>query len=428
MRLYTLFFYLALPFVVLRLLWRARKAPAYAKRMRERFGYFAAPEKKHGIWIHAVSLGEAIAAEPLINALQKKYPDRLITVTTTTPTGSARVQHTFGERVFHVYFPYDIPGPLQRFLNRVQPSMFILIETELWPNTLYYCAQRTIPVMLANARLSARSAKRYARFAQLSKTMLQQINIIAVQNKADAERFIQLGAHANEVHVVGSVKFDITIPADLREQAKQFRAEMLGQNRFIWIAASTHEGEEEFILHAFAQLREANPDALLLLVPRHPERFDAVAKLCQQCGYEIVRRSEKKACQASTSVFLGDTMGELLFFYASADIAFVGGSLIERGGHNPLEPAALHLPIICGPHTFNFAVITTLLQQANALTIVSRIDELAQAILTLAQDETMRTMMGAHAAEVVAQNRGALARHMQLIEELIARVPKQSSL
>lgn len=416
--LYTILFYLAIPFIMLRLLWRARKAPDYAKRLRERLGFFDAPKNKGGIWIHAVSLGESIAAEPLIKQLIERYPSQLMTVTTTTPTGSARIKKTFGERVFHVYFPYDIPCGIKRFLTRIQPKLAIMIETELWPNVFHICKQHRIPVIIANARLSERSAQGYGRFASLTRELLNNIRLIAVQNQADAERFIQLGAPQENVKVLGSVKFDLTISDELRQQGKQLRANILGAERLVWIAASTHAGEDEQVLQAFADIKKKQAKALLLLVPRHPERFDAVAEHCQQQGFNVTRRGDDKACNAQTDVFLGDTMGEMLLFYGASDIAFVGGSLIERGGHNPLEPAALEVPVICGPHVFNFAVIADLLKDANALITVTDAKQLATAVLQLAEDKEARNQMTHQATQVVAQNSGALKRHLDLINKL----------
>jgi 3-deoxy-D-manno-octulosonic-acid transferase len=416
--LYTLLFYLAVPFLLLRLLWRARKNPGYAKRIGERLGCYSQPIKKNAIWIHAVSMGETIAATPLIKKLQQRYPNIPIVITNTTLTGAERTQLTFGDSVTQLYFPYDVPDVLQRFLTAVAPRCLIVIETELWPNLFHLCAQKNIPVFIANARLSQQSAEGYQRFAALTRPMLQCVTSMAVQTQAEADRFIQLGLDATRMQVTGSIKFDLEISADLWERAKQLRAQ-LGNDRLIWIAASTHEGEEEKILAAFAEIKKQIPNALLMLVPRHPERFERVADLCLQKGYKIIKRSENKNCNNEIDIFLGDSLGELLLFYGASDIAFVGGSLIPVGGHNPLEPAAMSVPIIMGPQLFNFLQISEQLQQAGAMLKIENTTELAQQIIILLQDKNKREQMGVAAQKFVAQNRGAVAKHLALIEKLM---------
>ncbi len=415
---YSLFFYLALPIILLRLLWRARKAPAYQQRWAERFGYLNQAVTKNGIWIHAVSVGETLAAIPLIKALQQKYPALPITVTTTTPTGSERVIAALGTQVMHSYAPYDLPSAVQRFIQQIQPRLLILMETELWPNILHTCAAKKIPVLLTNARLSARSAAGYQRLGKLMREMLKNISLIAAQYEADAARFIALGMDPTRIKITGNIKFDLEIAADLAAKAQQLRTQW-GAQRPVWIAASTHEGEEEIVLNAFAKIRQSLPNALLILVPRHPERFARVQVLCQQRGYNVIARSKQQAAAADTDIFLGDTMGELMLFYAASDCAFVGGSLIERGGHNPLEPAALGLPVFMGPHVFNFAVISEQLRTAQALFSVQNADDLATHVLQLLQDKNERQRVGDNGRRVVAQNRGAVAKQLALIEEYL---------
>ncbi len=416
--LYTLLFYVALPFIMLRLLWRARKNPGYAKHISQRLGFFSKAIEQNGIWIHAVSMGETIAATPLIKALQKQYPNIPIVITNTTPTGAERANINFGDSVTQLYFPYDVPCVLQRFLAAVKPRCLIMIETELWPNLFHCCAQKNVPVFIANARLSARSAKGYQRISALIKPMLQCVTSMAVQTQAEAERFIKLGLAADRIQVTGSIKFDLEIAADLFERSKQLRAQ-LGNDRPVWIAASTHEGEEEKVLEAFAEVKKQIPNILLMLVPRHPERFGRVADLCKQRNYKIVLRSEKINCNNETDIFVGDTLGELLLFYGAADIAFVGGSLVPVGGHNPLEPAAMGVPIIMGPKLFNFLQISEQLQQAGAMLKVENTNELAQQVITLLQNSNKREHMGVAAQQFVAQNRGALAKHLVLIEKIV---------
>ena len=349
--LYTLLFHLGLPLVAIRLWLRARKAPAYARRIGERFALNLPTLQPGGIWVHAVSVGESIAAAPMIRELLKRYPQLPITVTCMTPTGSERIQALFANepRIQHCYLPYDLPWAAARFLNRVQPKLAVIMETELWPNHIHQCAKRGIPVALANARLSARSAKGYGRFARLTRPMLEEMSLIAVQTETEAERFRQLGARPECVEVTGSIKFDLTIDPQLLVDARELREQWQALARPVWIAASTHEGEDEIVLAAHRQLLGHYPNALLMLVPRHPERFNQVFELCQREGFATVRRSSGEPVTASTQVMLGDTMGELLFLYALADTAFVGGSLVPNGGHNLLEPAALAKPVLSGP-------------------------------------------------------------------------------
>ncbi|MBI2380665.1 MAG: lipid IV(A) 3-deoxy-D-manno-octulosonic acid transferase [Gammaproteobacteria bacterium] len=412
--LYTFCFQLLLPVVLLRLWWKGRRSPAYRARWAERFGQFAGA-RPGGIWVHAVSLGETIAALPLIKALQARYPELPITVTTTTPTGSERVRQALGDSVFHVYAPYDLPWCLSAFLRRIQPKACLVMETELWPNTLHACAARGIPVVLANARLSARSARGYARFSALTKPMLACLSRVAAQHEDDARRFLDLGLPAERVTVTGSIKFDLSIPEALRGAAAGLRAGFGA--RPVWIAASTHRGEDESVLAAHRALRARFPQALLILVPRHPERFGEVAALCATQGERVARRSAGEAVGPDTSVYLGDTLGELLIMYGAADLAFVGGSLVPVGGHNFLEPAALGLPCLSGPHDFNFADIARQLAAAGGLRRVADAAELAEAVGAWLAEPEAREAAGAAALGVVEANRGALARLLELVDK-----------
>jgi 3-deoxy-D-manno-octulosonic-acid transferase len=405
---YTALFYLSLPLIIARLWWRGRRASAYRQRIGERFGFFSQSAPKHGIWIHAVSVGEVIAAAPLVRALQQRHPHIALIVTTMTPTGSERVRALFGTSVLHVYAPYDLPDCIERFLRRVQPRLLIIIETELWPNMIHGCAARGIPIVLANARLSERSARGYRKFAMVTAPMLRALRKVVAQNAEDGARFTALGLPAQNLVVSGSIKFDIALDAELIARAQQMHNELRGSGRFIWIAASTHAGEDEIVLQAHRQLREQRVDALLILVPRHPERFNDVATLIGKSGFDFVRRSAAQTIAGEVAVLLGDTMGELLFLYGCADCAFVGGSLVARGGHNTLEPAAWGLPIITGPSDFNFREISALLQHENALAVVSDAETLAEMLSDLATDATLRQQRGAAAKQVVANNRGAL--------------------
>jgi len=422
--LYTLFFYLLLPLIFLRLAWRAWRAPAYARRIAERFAFALPPLKPCGIWVHAVSVGESIAAAPMIKALLERYPQLPITVTCMTPTGSERISALFGGpeyqgRVQHCYMPYDLPWAAQRFLDRLQPRLAVVMETELWPNHIHQCWRRGIPVALANARLSERSARGYARFARLTAPMLAELGLIAAQTPAEAERFLALGARAESVEVTGSIKYDLSIDAQMPELAADLRRQWAAELRPVWIAASTHAGEDEIVLAAHRQLLQRFPDALLILVPRHPERFGNVFELCQRAGLLTCRRSLQQPVEAATQVLLGDTMGELLFLYALADIAFVGGSLVPNGGHNLLEPAALGKPVLSGPNLFNFLEISAQLRNAGALGEVRDADTLAAMVARLWQAPAEVAGMREAGQEVLARNQGALQRLLDGLARLL---------
>ncbi|MEF9897235.1 MAG: lipid IV(A) 3-deoxy-D-manno-octulosonic acid transferase [Pseudomonas sp.] len=418
--LYTLLFHLGLPLVALRLYLRSRKAPAYAKRIGERFAINLPAMRKGGIWVHAVSVGESIAAAPMIRALLQAYPQLPITITCMTPTGSERVQAMFANepRIQHCYLPYDLPWAAGRFLDHVQPKLAVIMETELWPNHIHQCAKRAIAVALANARLSERSARGYARFAKLTRPMLSEMSLIAVQTETEAQRFRQLGARPESVQVTGSIKFDLRIDEQLLPRARSLREQWHATQRPLWIAASTHEGEDEVILAAHRQLLEHHADALLILVPRHPERFNNVFELCA-AQFPTIRRSSGEPVGADTAVMLGDTMGELLFLYALADIAFVGGSLVPNGGHNLLEPAALSLPVISGPHLFNFLEIATMLRDAGALQEVDDAHGLAAAIRRLIELPQDARRMGEAGRAVMKANQGALQRLLEGLGRLL---------
>jgi 3-deoxy-D-manno-octulosonic-acid transferase len=419
--LYTALFYLGLPLVAIRLWLRSRKAPAYAKRIGERFSYGMPTLQPGGIWVHAVSVGESIAAAPMIRALLQRYPTLPITVTCMTPTGSERIHAMFANepRIQHCYLPYDLPCAAARFLDRVQPKLAVIMETELWPNHIHQCAKRGIPVALANGRLSERSAKGYGRFSKLTAPMLAEMSLFAVQTEAEARRFRDLGARPETVEVTGSIKFDLTIDPQLLQRAAELRGQWQAQERPVWIAASTHEGEDEVVLNAHRRLLANHPDALLILVPRHPERFNSVFELCQREGFATVRRSTGVNVDAATSVLLGDTMGELLFLYALADSAFVGGSLVPNGGHNLLEPAALAKPVISGPHLFNFLDIAAQLRSAGALAEVDDAEGLATEVQRLFELPRDAQRMAEAGSGVMRRNQGALQRLLDGLDYLL---------
>ena len=411
--LYTLLLYLVFPLVLLRLLWRSIKAPAYRERWLERLGLFTPPGAWGGLWIHAVSVGEVQAVLPLIRQLLADNPGLPITVTTTTPTGSARVVEQLGEQVFHVYFPYDLPLALTGFIRRVRPRALLMVETEIWPNLLHCCRRHGVYTLLANARLSARSAQRYARLGRFTHDTFSHIDCIAAQTEADAARFRALGVAADRVFVTGSIKFDIRIPASLEEQVEVLRREWGG--RPVWVAGSTHEGEDELVLQAHHQVLSSFPNALLILVPRHPERFERVAGLCKREHLKLARRSRHGSYGTQTQVYLGDTMGELPVVIGSADVAFIGGSLVPTGGHNMLEAAAQGVAVCFGPHVFNFAAISELLVAEGAARRVGDEVELAQQVIAWFRDASARAEAGENGRRVVRQNRGALARLIGLL-------------
>ncbi|MBI6528347.1 lipid IV(A) 3-deoxy-D-manno-octulosonic acid transferase [Proteus vulgaris] len=414
LRLYQVLLYLIQPLIWLRLLLRSRKAPAYRKRWGERYGFCKGKVVPQGILLHSVSVGETLAAVPLVRALRHHYPDLPITVTTMTPTGSERVRSAFGDDVYHVYLPYDLPGSVNRFLKTVDPKLVIIMETELWPNLISKLHQRKIPLIIANARLSERSAAGYQKLGSFVKTMLQKITLIAAQNQEDGERFIELGLKRSHLHVTGSLKFDISVTPELAARAVALRRQWAA-HRPVWIATSTHEGEETIILETHKKLLTQFPQLLLILVPRHPERFPKAEQLTREAGLKYTLRSTDAVPDAQTQVVIGDTMGELMLLYGIADLAFVGGSLVERGGHNPLEAAAHAIPVIMGPHTFNFKNICAKLDQAEGLITVTDSQSMATAIASLLNDEDYRRYYGRHAVEVLYENQGALLRLLTLL-------------
>lgn len=415
---YSLLLYLLLPLMLLRLWWRGIKAPAYRLRWRERLGRFEGPEHTGGLWIHAVSVGESQAIAPLVRHLLDTRPDLPITITTTTPTGSDRVRRLFADEVFHVYLPYDLPFALAGFLQRIRPRLMLMVETEIWPNLLAACAAKRIPTLLANGRLSERSARGYARLGRFARDTFGLLDRVAAQSAADARRFIDLGVPAQRVEITGSIKFDMQIPASVAEQAQVMRRQW--GHRPVWVAASTHEGEDELMLAAQARVRAEIADALLVLVPRHPERFERVANLCRQQGQGLVRRSSGAPVTTETSVFLGDTMGELTAFIGAADAVFMGGSLVRVGGHNMLEAAAQGVAVAFGPYVFNFAAISRLLVAEGAAVQVSDAEELALLMRRWLGDASERSRLGENGRRVVAENRGALAALIGMVDGMLS--------
>ena len=368
-----------------------------------------------------VSVGETLAAVPLIKALRQQHPETLLVITTTTPTGSERVTSLFAseiadKKILHVYAPYDIPCALGNFLDRIKPKLAIVMETELWPNMIHACALRSIPVVIANARLSEKSAKGYARVAGLSRAMMNEIAVVAAQNSRDGLRFVDMGLGKEKLRVTGSIKFDLVLSAEIHARAAELKRAWSNNNqRLVFLAASTHPGEDEIILRVFKKCKEQRPGLLLVLVPRHPERFNSIYQLCVKSGFKTVRRSETQnttlpSSQHDVDIVLGDTMGELLVFYGACDIAFVGGSLVPVGGHNLIEPAAWALPILCGKHLFNFSDVAEVLQQQQALLVCETETVLYDRVAGLLQEPAKRKDMGIAAQRTANENRGALQR------------------
>lgn len=414
---YSIFLIFVLPVALLRLRIRGTKLPAYRKRWRERFGLFKAPKfKKPVVWMHTVSVGEFITAKPIINHILERG-DLDVVVTTTTPTASEQVVKTYQDKVFHVYSPYDLQLFISLFLKKIQPRLTIILETELWPNTVAECYKLQIPVLIVNARLSAKSAAGYHKISWLFLPMIRQISHVAVQNSSDALRFQELGLSEDKTTITGSIKFDVKITGDMTARAKQLKSKFsMDGKRQILLAASTHKGEDKIVLDAFVKIRERHPNTLLLLAPRHPDRFNDVFELCRSRDFKLARRSDDTSPTIDDDILLCDTMGELFFMYGSADIAIVGGSFVENGGHNYIEAAAWGIPVLSGPSTFNFAQISKLLLDAEGMQIANNSADLAEKISLLLENEQERLRRGEAALAVTLKNRGATTKTTALID------------
>ena len=370
------------------------------------------------IWLHAVSVGEVQAAVPLIRALMEKFPHRHILVTTVTPTGAARVRLLFDDSVEHCYIPFETPNAVTSFFNSVNPQIALIMETEIWPNLYHECGQRDIPLVLVSARISPKSVENYRKFLPLFRETLSHGIVIAAQSEMDAERFRSLGAAEERTRVTGNIKFDIELPDDLESAGAEFRRNNF-EDRHVWVAASTHDREEEQVLRAHAIVRERFPDALLILIPRHPERFAAARTLLHKSGFQYLSRTDGQPCTPEVEVFLGDTMGEVPLFYAAANVAFVGGTLVPVGGHNLLEPAALGKPVVTGPHLFNTQDIANKFEKLGASVMVNNAGQLGTAVVDLFTNPATAADIGNRGREIVQQNRGALDRLLQLLAPLV---------
>ena len=416
---YVLLTCLIVPIVVAMEAWKALWNPDYRGRVGQRLGFVERQPRPGSLWVHAVSVGEVQAAAALIRALQARDPGLEIVVTTVTPTGAQRAKALFKDTVRHCYFPYDIPSAVRRFLDRIDPQVAVILETEIWPTLYHALVRRRIPLVLASARLSTKSVRRYRRLSSLLAETLSRGITIGAQTPADAERFREIGAPADRVQVTGNIKYDLQIPQAAIDAGRAFRASC-GAGRLTWIAGSTHEGEEEAALDAHAAFCERHPGALLILVPRHPQRFEAVRGLLRRRGVRFVQRSAGLVPEAGHDVFLVDTLGELQVFYAAADIAFVGGSLVPIGGHNLLEPAVLGLPVLSGPHTNNAQDVAEVLGQCGALTIVRNSTELAQRLGEYGDEPERARADGERGRRVVEQSRGAVDRLVAMVVPLLS--------
>jgi 3-deoxy-D-manno-octulosonic-acid transferase len=415
---YVLLTWLALPFAVATEAWKSLRNPESRGRLAQRLGYVKALPRPGCLWVHAVSVGEVQAAASLVQALRARHVELPVVLSTVTPTGAQRARTLFGDAVRHCYLPFDTPGAMRRFLDRVQPRLAVMLETEIWPVLYRELRRRRVPLVMASARLSARSVDRYRRAGSLIRETLADGVVIGAQSATDAERFRAIGAPPDRIHVTGNVKLDLQIPQAAIDAGREFRRR-LGPNRPVWIAGSTHEGEEDAALAAHAAAQVRHPEALLIIVPRHPQRFDAVRAELRRRGVRFAQRSSGGEPAAADEVFLLDTLGELQAFYAAADVAFVGGTLVPVGGHNLLEPAVLGLPVLAGPHTHNAAEIAQLLADSGALTIVRSGEELAQAVSSYLDDPARAAEAGGRGRAAVEQSRGAVDRLVAMIEPLL---------
>jgi 3-deoxy-D-manno-octulosonic-acid transferase len=417
--------YLFLPYVVGALAWRAVRYSPYWSRWPERFGFGRVSTAQRVIWVHAVSVGEVRSAAALIGALRERFAHHRLLVTTMTPTGADQVRDLFGDAVSHAYAPYDFPDAVSRFLDRVRPELAVIAETEFWPNLFAACRRRGIPLHLVNVRLSQASFRGYSWFPQSTRRMLAETDLICAQASLDAQRLRNLGVPDRLIRVTGNLKFDVELPASLLAEGRALRREW-GEKRPVFIAASTHAGEERMVLDAFHVMRTRFPTLLLVLVPRHPERFAGVARLCRRAGCRIALRSLREEVSARVDVLVGDTMGELHRLYAAADVAFIGGSLVRRGGQNPLEACAVSVPVIFGPHMFHFEEISALALERGAARQVQSVDELVEAAALYFEQPALREAAGSAAHSLVAENRGALARTLKHMGEALGARPLRS--
>ena len=424
-KLYTLLGYLLLPFVLIHLAIKAWRLPVYSQRWQERLGIYNKTILSNVIWLHACSVGEVEASIPLISELKALYPKVPCLVTTTTPTGSSRLIDKFGESIQHVYLPFDISFVVNAFLTRFQPRIAIIVEKEIWPNLFFHCDDRKIPLILVSALLSKRSFHRYLRWHSLFKPVFQTITMVGSQANIDAKLFNQLGVASERISVTGSLKLERIVSEQLKQQATQLRQQLFS-SRSIWIAASTHDNEEILLLDRLQQLQIKIPDLLLILAPRHPQRGKSIVDYCNQQSISCVSRSSGLLCQPDTRVFLLDTLGELMLFYGVADLAFVGGSLVNVGCHNLLEPAAWGVPMLFGGSVHNCAEIAAELVASDAAVLVADADQCIDTVQTLLSNQAMCREMGNNAMTYLNKHQGILQKTIEMIESVLVQVDVQN--
>ena len=413
---YTCVFYLIIPFIVLRLLWRSIKAPSYRHRWYERFSIYNTKFPIGVVWFHAVSVGEAEALFPLLKQIKLKHPDTKLLITTTTPTGSARVKAVMQDTVSHVYLPYDVPDAICRFMSCFKPRMAVMMETEIWPNIFNYCGDHHIPLYIINARLSEKSSKRYQKISRLIHPALANIKCIATQTKDDASRFISIGADSEKVETLGNIKFDVEITTSTITEGLTIKADLF-MDRFVWLIASTHKDEEKIFLDIYKVLKEKIPELLLILVPRHPERFPVVKKLIEKEHLSVATRTLLETVNTKTDVYLVDKMGELKAMYAAADVAFIGGSMVAKGGHNILEASAVGVPVMFGPFMDNFKEIArVVLIESAAIQCQSKSDIISSMKLLYEQPD-YRKELARKGKAFVQKNQGAIDTICAMLEQ-----------
>ena len=413
---YTCVFYLIIPFIVLRLLWRSIKAPSYRHRWYERFSIYNIKFSTGVVWFHAVSVGEAEALFPLLKQIKLKHPDTKLLITTTTPTGSARVKAVMQDTVSHVYLPYDLPDAICRFMSCFKPRMAVMMETEIWPNIFNYCGDHHIPLYIINARLSEKSSKGYQKISGLIHPALANIKCIATQTNDDASRFISIGADSEKVETLGNIKFDVEITTSTITKGLTIKADLF-MDRFVWLIASTHKDEEKIFLDIYKVLKEKIPELLLILVPRHPERFPVVKKLIEKEYLSVATRTLLETVNTKTDVYLVDTMGELKAMYAAADVAFIGGSMVANGGHNILEASAVGVPVMFGPFMDNFKEIArVVLIESAAIQCQSKSDIISSMKLLYEQPD-YRKELARKGKAFVQKNQGAIDRICAMLEQ-----------
>lgn len=412
---YSCLFYLLVPFILIRLGLRGIKAPAYSSRWGERFALYAKKFPQNVLWFHAVSVGEAEALFPLVRKIQRQYPCAKILITTTTPTGSARVKAVMPD-VEHVYLPYDMPDAVSRFMRCFKPKIAVIMETEIWPNLFACCGENDIPLYIINARLSEKSARGYQKAPGFVSAILAQVKFIAAQTQEDASRFVDIGAKMDAVETLGNIKFDVEVPVEIIAQGLQLKVNLFAE-RFVFLIASTHKGEDVLFLELYKKIKQSIPELLLVIVPRHPERFGEVKKLSEQYQLTVVTRTSGEICAQHDDVYLVDTMGELKMLYAASDVAFVGGSMVNVGGHNILEAAVVGVPVLFGPYMENFKEITEkVLQQGGAIQCRDQ-NEISSALIMLYTDSAYRASLAAKGKAFVRQNQGAITRIFDVLKQ-----------